>query len=333
MISNRFFLSRVMFILPLVMLVLMAGRPASCDTKADDTVALVNGTKLSRSALDQEFSAIQQRMQMGGQMLSEEQSKELQSTVLDRMIDRELLFQASKKEGVKVEEKSITEEVDKFKEQFPTEDAFKEVLTGMKMSEADLRGEFSRGLAIQEFVEKSIVSKVSISDDEAKKFYEENKEEFRQQEQVRASHILVSIDENADDAAKKAARDKITALQKDIKGGADFAELAKANSQCPSSAMGGDLGYFTKGRMVKPFEDAAFALKSGEVSDIVETNFGFHLIKVTDRKEESVQKFEEVKERIVDFLKQQKAQEGIEGYLADTRKGAKIEKKLESAAN
>jgi peptidyl-prolyl cis-trans isomerase C len=333
MISNHRFLTVVKFILPLVMLVVLTGRPASCDTKADDTVAFVNGTKLSRTALDQEVSAIQQRMQMGGQTLSAEQSSELQGTVLDRMIDRELLFQASKKEGVKIEEKSISEEIAKFKGQFPSDEAFKETLTNMQLTEEDLKGEFGRGLAIQEFVEKSIISKIAVSDDDIKKFYDENKDEFRQAEQVRASHILVSIAENADEATKKAAREKIVDLQKQIKGGADFAELAKTNSQCPSSAMGGDLGYFTKGRMVKPFEDAAFGLKNGEVSDIVETNFGFHLIKVTDRKEESMQKYDDVKERIGDFLKQQKGQERIEGYLAETRKGAKIEKKLETAAN
>ena len=108
-------------------------------------------------------------------------------------------------------------------------------------------------------------------------------------EQVRASHILIStkpIDPNADpNQAKAQAKDKAEELLKKVKDGADFAALAKENSDCPSNAQGGDLGLFPRGQMVKPFEDAAFALKVGEISDLVETQFGYHIIKVTEHQD------------------------------------------------
>jgi peptidyl-prolyl cis-trans isomerase C len=102
--------------------------------------------------------------------------------------------------------------------------------------------------------------------------------------------------------------------------------LAKEFSECPSNIKGGDLGYFGRGKMVKPFEDAAFALKTGEVSDIVETRFGYHLIKVVDKKPASVMGYEDVKDQVGQFLKKQKTGKELKGYIEELRKKAVIEK-------
>jgi peptidyl-prolyl cis-trans isomerase C len=110
------------------------------------------------------------------------------------------------------------------------------------------------------------------------------------------------------------------------KAGEDFAKLAESNSDCPSAKQGGDLDYFGKGQMVKPFEDAAFALKPGEMSGVVETQFGYHIIKVTDRKDAAKTPFEEVKGRITDFLKNNKVKEALEAKVAELKKVAKVDK-------
>lgn len=147
-------------------------------------------------------------------------------------------------------------------------------------------------------------------------------------EEVKASHILIKVEPTADDATKAAARKKIEDLQQKLKAGGDFAELAKENSEGPSNVRGGDLGYFKRGQMVKPFEDVAYSMKIDEVSDLVETRFGYHLIKVSDKKPEQTLAYADVKDKIAQRLKQEKVEKDATLYVEDLKKGAKIEKSL-----
>ena len=151
-------------------------------------------------------------------------------------------------------------------------------------------------------------------EEEAKKFYDDNPKIFESPEQVRASHILIMEDPNDPNAAKQ----KIEDLLQQVKDGADFAELAKANSDDTYSApQGGDLQFFPRGAMEKPFEDAVFALEIGQVSDVVKTRYGYHIIKATDHKDASMVSFEEAKDDITDYLKSQK-QSDAEGKYYKT---------------
>ncbi len=193
-------------------------------------------------------------------------------------------------------------------------------------AEKDLKEFTRKDIVITTLIEKDIVAKINISDADAKKFYDENSEKFKQDESVKASHILIGVDAAASAEDKKKAKEKADGILKKIKAGDDFAALAKSDSTCPSSKQGGDLGLFSKGQMVAPFEKAAFALKPGEVSDVVETQFGYHIIKLTEKKEAGTTKFDDVKTKIVDYLKNQKIQKGIGDYLAELKSKAKIEK-------
>ena len=148
---------------------------------------------------------------------------------------------------------------------------------------------------------------------------------FKQPAQVKASHILIKVEPTADDAAKAAARKKIEEVRQKLTDGGDFAELAKEYSEGPSGPKGGDLGFFRRGQMVKPFEDAAFSMKINEVSAPVETRFGYHLIEVTDIKPEQTLAYADVKDKIAQRLKQEKIQEAAKVYV---EKDAKIEKLL-----
>ena len=150
---------------------------------------------------------------------------------------------------------------------------------------------------------------------------------FKQPEQVKASHILIKVEANADQQKKAQAIEKIKQIQEMLKGGQDFAALAKKYSEDKGSgAKGGDLGYFARGQMVKPFENAAFAMKPNEVSDIVETQFGYHLIKVYDKKPERILAYDDVKSLLAERLRQEKIQQDTAKYIADLRKDAKIKK-------
>ncbi len=150
-------------------------------------------------------------------------------------------------------------------------------------------------------------AQVVVSDEELKSYYEQNKARFNEQEQVKASHILVKTEEEAN------------AILKELKAGKDFAELAKQKSECPSKEKGGDLGWFTKGRMVREFEDAAFKLKKGETSGLVKTQFGYHIIQQTDYKPEHTKNFEESKPQIIQMLKKQKIDKNIEDVKTKLR--------------
>ena len=130
---------------------------------------------------------------------------------------------------------------------------------------------------------------------------------------------MVSVDPKGNATQKDEARKKIEMVRQRLRKGEDFAALAREFSQCPSSAKGGDLGYFKRGKMAKPFEEAAFGLKAGEVSDIVETRFGFHLIKLVDKKPEGTIRYEDVKEKIGQYLKREKVKNQVSLYVEELR--------------
>jgi len=189
----------------------------------------------------------------------------------------------------------------------------KKIESGVSVSEQEIRKEFcekNEKIRIKYVLIKPEENKVSvgtITDLEIEDYYQKHIKEYQEPEQVRARHILIKPDSD-----KKAAKAKIEGILKEIKAGKNFEELAKKYSACPSKTQGGDLGFFSRGRMVKPFEDAAFNLKLGEISDIVETQFGFHIIKLEERKEARTIPLSEVKESIKDIIYHQKAKEEAE---------------------
>src|SRR6266704_966276 len=195
----------------------------------------------------------------------------------------------------------------------------------LRVAQKVLREYTRRDLLISRFVETTFVSKAAVSEAEIRSFYDNNQDKFKRDESVKASHILIGVDSAASAEDKKKAREKAEKLRKDLAGGAEFAALAKEYSTCPSSKQGGDLGFFGKGQMVPSLEKAAFALKTGEISNVVETQFGYHVIKLKEKKPAVTTDFNEVKAKIEEFLKGQKVNEAIQKYLAETKKTAKIE--------
>jgi peptidyl-prolyl cis-trans isomerase C len=252
--------------------------------------------------------------------------KQASDRALDQLIDFELIYQEARKLTVDDLEKQVDFKLAQSKAKFASPAEFDDYLKKEGLTEKELTDQIRRYTLGVNYIEKTIASKITISDDEVKKFYEDNKARFAQDPEVRASHILIGVDAAAGDADKKKAREKAEALLKEIKGGKEFAELAKSNSTCPSSAQGGDLGFFKAGQMVPAFEQAAFALKPGEVSGVVETQFGYHIIKLTEKKEGKVTPLDEVKDKLRDYLKNQKVNKSIGEFVTELRKKATIEK-------
>jgi peptidyl-prolyl cis-trans isomerase C len=291
-------------------------------------VAVVNGTVITQEDLDKEMKQFQQQLLSRGRSPSDSELVGIKNEVLENLINLELLYQGAQKNGSILDEADINKQLEEIKKQFSNEAEFGGVLAKMNISEADLRSKLKKNMAIQQFIDTRFAQKVTISGEEAKSYYDSHLDSFKQPEEVKASHILIKIDSQDKESQKAEALEKLKEVQKKLNKGDDFAALAKEFSQGPSSARGGDLGYFRRGQMVKPFEEAAFALRPGEVSDIVETRFGYHLIKVFDKKPETTMAFKDIKEKLQQYLKQGKVRKQVSAYVEELKGKARVERLL-----
>jgi len=316
-----------------VMLLLTTLPVMADEQKPPDTeVAKVNGIVITRADFDREMMRTQQRLMHRSESMADISPSQVRKEVLESLINQELLFQESKKKGIKVEANEIDAQLQQIIQQFPSKEEFLKALANMKTSEDVVKAQLKRQLTIQKFVNKEFVEKITITDKESKQYYDSNPKFFVKPERVRASHILIKVDAKADEAERAKAREKLTQIKKRIDTGEDFAALAGEVSDCPSKKQGGDLDYFRREQMVKPFSDAAFQLKPGEVSNIVETGYGYHLIKVTDKQAESTVPYDDIKDRIQAFLKQQKVNQKVYTFVEKSKEHANVERNLEVMA-
>jgi len=232
--------------------------------------------------------------------------------ILDQLINYELFYQQAQKEKIKISNDDINLEIDKIKDNFASPEEFDEALKANNITLVRLKEDIKRQLMINSILEETR-NQISITDEELLEYYNENKESFLEPEQVHARHILVETEEEANN------------LLLQLKEGlTDFAELAKEKSIGPSAPNGGDLGFFARGQMVKEFEDVAFSLEPGEISDVVQTQFGYHIIKCEEKKEKYSPTFEEAKERINNTLKYQRENEAISTLISKLKEEAAI---------
>ena len=323
--------SQKRYILALIAVtLLMIGRPLMAEDKpsVSENVAIVNGTAISRQDYERELQVFMEKNAAIKDQLSEPQLVQIKKDILENLIDQELLYQESQRRGAAVSDQAIDEQLAKIKKRFASDEAFKEKLAQMQISEADVRKQIRRGIAIRELMNKEIIDPTVVTEEETKKVYEDNPQRFKEAEQVKASHIIIRVKPSDDEKTKAEARQKIEAVQKKVKAGEDFAALAREYSDGPSGANGGELGFFQRGQMVPAFEDVAFAMEVNQVSDIVETRFGYHLIKVYDKKPERIPEYEEVKEKISQQLRKQKIEKAASRFVGDLRAKAIIEKML-----
>ena len=167
---------------------------------------------------------------------------------------------------------------------------------------------------------------MAVKPEQVETFYKNNPDQFTQPERVKASHILISVPETADAAAKAAGQDQGRADSQGVKAGKDFAALAKQHSQDPGSAVnGGDLGFFQQGQMVGPFNDVAFSLKPGAISDLVETQFGYHIIRVAEKQPARTVPLEEVRPQIEQYLQNRNRETETQAFVKALRAKGKVE--------
>ncbi|MFP4193932.1 MAG: peptidylprolyl isomerase [Desulfobacterales bacterium] len=335
MLTNRFkgplgFAAAVFF---LVSLIVNTGQAVGAEEngkgkKGNKYVAVVNGVEISSQKLERIVDLFKARYGGSGAQIGDQQLSQIRKTILDNLIDQQLLYQASMDEDIKVDSAEIRDEMDEIKNRFESEDQFQDHIGTMNYTEKDLEKEIRQSLAIKKLIEEKFEDSMSVTDEEIESFYEENKEQFEVPEKVRARHILIKSE---DDDDKAGAREKIREVKQRLEDGEDFSELARQYSDDPSGESGGDLGYFSRGSMVKNFEEAAFELEPGEVSDIVETRFGYHLIKLEDRKDKGIEPLADVRDSIREDLEQEKMMQKLEPYIESLKEKYPVEKNLPEA--
>ena len=301
------------------------GTEATMQKPSSTTVlAKVNGVAITQGERDQTAQEMLSRGRMS-QQSSPDMLPKIEAAALEQLINVELLYQKGQKLKIGDLDKKVDDKLAQMRAQFPSPADFEKALTSANLTEKQFKAFTRKNIVIDNLLQKEVLGKISVSDADAKKFYDENQDKFKAPEQTRASHVLITVDQKATPEEKKKAKEKADAIKKRVAAGEDFAAVAKAESKCPSAAKGGDLGYFGKGQMVPAFEEAAFSLKPGQISEVVETQFGYHIIKVTDRKQAETVKFNDVKDKIKDYLKNQQAQKPMADYVETLRKQAKIE--------
>ena len=288
-----------------------------------EIVARVNGEAINGADLENAVKGLEGRA--GGPVPADQRDRVYRG-VLDDMIGYKLLVQEATARKIAVPDAEVEAQIAQIRSQFPNQQQFEQALAAQKTTLEAVRNDARSEMSVEKLVEGEIAAKVTVKPEAVTDFYQKNQDKFQQGPRVRASHILITVPQNADAAAKQQAKTKAEGILKDLKGGKDFAAAAKENSQDPGSAVnGGDLGFFEQGQMVPPFEQAAFALKPGEMSELVESQFGYHIIKVAEKQDKRVVPLDEAKGQIEQYLGQQNRQAETQAFVNALKAKAKID--------
>jgi peptidyl-prolyl cis-trans isomerase C len=254
-----------------------------------------------------------------------ERRDEILRNVLDNLVTYHVLSQEAHRRNMDATEQEVQARMDEVRKQFPNPQAFSAALKQRNMDEKVFEQNTRADITVGKLMQSEAASATLVGEADAKEFYDKNPDQFKQPEQVRASHIFKRVAPDAPAEAKQKARAALEPVLKEVKAGGDFAALARKHSEDGSAQAGGDLNFFGPGQMVPEFEKVAFAMKPGDTSDIVESQFGYHIIKVTERRAGRTAPFPEVKEQIAGYLKQQRQQEKTNALVEQLKAKSKIE--------
>src|SRR6056297_708471 len=313
------------------------GETTETESNQPEVAAVVNGEDITMQELDQfagtqnlimslyrsnpEFTQVLLQTEAGQNVI-----EEFQKVKLDQLITQKLLAQEAESRGIELTEEEQTEifneQLEGIKQQNNMNDEqLEQTLQQQGIESIDAYKqrffEINKESLIINKLQETVMGEAEVTEEEMQSYYDENTSQFEVQEQVQASHILLEDEETAQEVLTE------------LENGADFAELAKEYSTGPSAEDGGSLGFVSKDQNIaQGFKDALFKLEVGSVSDVVETQYGFHIIKVSDKKEAGTRSYDEVKEQIRQQLTNQKGQSIWDQFVRDLRDEAQIEKNL-----
>ncbi len=288
-----------------------------------DVVARVNDVQITSDELER---AVRSAEIQAGQPLPAQLRDQVYRSVLDQLVSFHLLLQESESLSLTVADADLDERIDGMRANFPDEAAFQSQLTNWETTLDTLREETRRDMQVEQLIASQVLPGIDIDAEAARAFYDEHPEQFTRPGGRTARHLLIGVSPNASDDDKNTARSRAADLRQQVLDGADFAELARTSSEDPGSAEnGGALGVVVPGQTVPPFEEALFALEENEISEVVETPFGFHVIQMTGLQEPQLVSFDETSLEIQQFLAAQEQQARTEAFLQSLREKSAIE--------
>ncbi|NOU35409.1 MAG: hypothetical protein HOO88_01340 [Kiritimatiellaceae bacterium] len=291
----------------------------------EEVVVTVDGEKITHGEIMQgvQMNMMQMSRKVPPQQLSK-MAGQMYQNVTDTLIANILLTKAAEKSSLVVSDEDLAKEIARIETNAPEGTSLKDALAENKIDFAEWKNDLRKQMLVRKLVEEKTADVLGATATEVTKFYEENADSFKVPENVTASHILLTFKPEDTDATKALKKKEIEKIRADILAGADFAVIAGEKSDCPSSKRGGDLGSFARGQMVPEFETAAFSQAVGAVGDIVETQFGYHLIKVTDHQQAGIRPLSQVKDQLQEYLTGKKKQESLLAYIEDLKGKADV---------
>jgi peptidyl-prolyl cis-trans isomerase C len=291
-------------------------------------IAKVNGTTITVSDLEKEVKGMLAQYHQQQVPLEQIQPMlpQIKKQAIESLINRQLLYEEVDRRNIVSDSDQVKAEIKKIASSYPSQAEFEKQLNENGFSVDQMEKDMEQQLKLDLLIKEDLKFKdIQVTEEEASSFFKSNPDSFQAPIQVRASHILLKASPEDPQDVKTQKRLELAGILGRIEKGADFADMARNHSDCPSKEQGGDLGLFGKGAMIKPFEDAAFSMNLGEVSDIVETEFGFHIIRLEERNEERKEEFDAVKEEIINHLAATKEQAKFDEFIKDLRNEAAIE--------
>jgi parvulin-like peptidyl-prolyl isomerase len=290
-------------------------------------IAKVNGFEVNKQAVGFELDRLVRFYMSHGMTMQEikDNLPKLQEKALDQAIGARLLLERSQQLDIAVSAADIDAEVAKVVEQVGGEENFRKALAAQNITDEAFRKELEKGARVNKLVEQACTGVEEPTEQEVTDFYEAHKSEYVSEPKVLCQHILVKVEDNSTSDEKSAAFEKILAIKDRIVAGGNFAEEAQKHSDCPSGREGGSLGWFGPGMMVPEFDKVAFEMKKGEVSGVVTTQFGYHIIYKADEQPGGQQTLVDVHDQIKDYLRHGARGKAVDAFVAELREKAEIE--------
>jgi peptidyl-prolyl cis-trans isomerase C len=305
----------------------LLGQQSAPPTPLPDVVATVDGQDIRREELEQAFASELARQGIPVDQLPATQRDQGYKMVLNDLITDKLV--SKRAASMEAKEEDVNAQFEQLKGRFPKQEDFDAQLAKAGQTAEKIREDIRAYLKQQAWVKEQIKDAPKATDADAEEFYAKNPDQFKKPEQVRASHILLSVAADASEDVIKEKQKAAAEIAARVKGGEAFDKLATELSEDPSAKQNaGDLNFFTREQMVPEFSTAAFGMKKGEISDPVKSQFGFHVIQVTDRKDAETMTLESVKSQLLTFLNQKMQSTQVENLIKEVREKAAVEIKL-----
>jgi peptidyl-prolyl cis-trans isomerase SurA len=312
------------------LLALPAALPA--DTVVEDIIARINNQIVTRSEYLRSKEQLKQEVQQQDPAHADKILAERDKDVLRDLIDQQLLLEKGKDLGITADT-DLVKRLDEMRKEMNLEsmEDLDKAAQAQGVSFEDFKQNLKNQIITQKVIGQEVGQKMSITKEEMQAFYDAHKDELEQPEEIRLSEILVSTGKKDKDAAAdeakqlEAAQAKANDLLEKIRKGAAFDEIAKKNSDGPTAAQGGDLGYFKRGTLAKELEEKTFAMKPGEVSDVIRTKQGFVILKVSEHQQAGIPPLSQIEPRVQDAIYMQKLQPALRAYLQKLREEAYID--------